>query len=211
MSLPLNEAMGTIFCYAYCNYHSPCQFFPPTAYCLITFPDKPWLNASLLITHTLRIHFIFWGGAMENRHTLCTLISLHQDDSDSVFITGFLKFRSLFVLCIPSFPQFDSWKLLTTFSIASPLPHNSWTTTALFLDYLKLRSELVPNKSLTLYQYCVATWQFQKRKNKTSQTLWELKEYRHFNKIHYKERVFSKAHIFCIILQKSHWVSMANL
>lgn len=57
-----------------------------------------------------------------------------------------LKCRSSLMLCISFIPQLSFLKT-GHLSIASLLPHNSWTLTALFPHYLKLRSELVPNKS----------------------------------------------------------------
>lgn len=72
---------------------------------------------------------------------------LHTGMTVMVFYNWSLKFRSQLVLYIPFKSPVSFLKIADHISIASFLLHNSWTITALFPDYLKLRSELVPNKS----------------------------------------------------------------
>lgn len=143
------EAMGTIFCYEYCNYHSSCQIFHPLLIISFLQRSNGW------IYHCWWSRQCEWicsfqggrGGRDEGRCTLCILASSSLGwQRWYSYKWSPLKCRSSLMLCISLIPQLSFLKT-GHLSIASLLPHNSWTLTALFPHYLKLSSELVPNKS----------------------------------------------------------------
>lgn len=121
-----HEAIRSIFCFDYSNYHSSCQFFYSLlTYYLIISPEKLRLSVSLLTTESVWRHLFFFSGVKSGGCR--SMVSMVTDcrlgwQGWCVSITGPWKWGRCCCCVLLSFSWIHSWKLLATFLLHLPPP-----------------------------------------------------------------------------------------